>query len=77
MSSPVTDNPTSCEIHAVNPFLHAKNMSAAEILHELWVVYSQNIMSEGTVGQLCRMFKDGQTNIHDEERSGCPAISSE
>jgi hypothetical protein len=31
------------------------------------VVYGQNVMSEGTVRQWCRMFKDGETNVHDEE----------
>jgi hypothetical protein len=33
------------------------------------VVYSQNVMSEGTLKQWCRIFKDGQTNVHDEEQS--------
>jgi hypothetical protein len=28
---PAIDNPTSCEIRAAIHFLHAKNMSAAEI----------------------------------------------
>jgi hypothetical protein len=37
-------------------------------------VYGQNVMSEGTVRQWCRMFKDGQTNVHDEERSGWPSV---
>jgi hypothetical protein len=51
--------------------LQAKNMSAVEIHRELHtVVYGQNVMSEGTVRQQCKMFKDGQTNVHDEERSG-------
>jgi hypothetical protein len=27
-------------------------------------------MSEGTVRQLCRVFKDGRTNVHDLEWSG-------
>jgi hypothetical protein len=43
----VIDNPTSCKIHAVVCFLHAKNMSAVEIHCELCVaVYGQNVMSE-------------------------------
>jgi hypothetical protein len=43
-------------------------MSAAEIHHKLCaVVYGQNVMSEGTVRQWCRMFKDGPTNVHVEE----------
>jgi hypothetical protein len=40
-------------------------------------VYGQNVMSEGTVRQWCRMFKDGQTNVHDEERSGLPSVVSD
>jgi hypothetical protein len=34
-------------------------------------------MNEGTIRQWCRMFKDGQTNVHDEERSGLPSIESD
>jgi hypothetical protein len=42
-------------------------MSTAEICHELCAVYGQSEMSEGTVKQWCKMFKDGQTNVHDED----------
>jgi hypothetical protein len=34
-------------------------------------------MSEGTVRQWCRMFKDGQTDVHNEERSGRPSVVSD
>jgi hypothetical protein len=55
------DNPANCEIQAVIHFHHAKNLSALEIHHELCMaVYSQNVMSKGTVRQWCRMFRDGQ-----------------
>jgi hypothetical protein len=65
-----TDNPASCEIRAVIRFLHPKIMSA-EIHCELRAaVYSQNITSEGTVRQWCRMLKEWRTNVHDEEGSG-------
>jgi hypothetical protein len=57
---PAIDNPASCEIDAVIRFLHTINMSAAEIHRELCEVYGQNVMSEGTVRQWCRMFKDGR-----------------
>jgi hypothetical protein len=50
MMSPAIDNPISCEIHDVITFLHAKNVSAAEIYRELRAAYGQNAMSEGTVG---------------------------
>jgi hypothetical protein len=52
-------------------------MSVAEIYCELFAVYGQNVISEGTVRQRCRMFKDGRTSIHDEERSGRPSVVSD
>jgi hypothetical protein len=55
MMCPVIDNLASCEIHTAIHFLHAKNMSAVEIHCELCMVYAQNIMSEGTVRQWCRI----------------------
>jgi hypothetical protein len=43
---PATDNPASCEIYAFILFLHATNMSAAEIYRELCTaVHGQNVMS--------------------------------
>jgi hypothetical protein len=75
---PAIANTASCEIRAVIPFLHAKHVNATEIHRELYAaVYSKNVMSEGTVTQLCRMFKDVRTNVHDEERSGRTAICIE
>jgi hypothetical protein len=63
MMCPVIDKPSSCKIHTVIRFLHAKNMSTAEIRCESCMgVYGENVMSEGTVRQWCRMFKDGQAN---------------
>jgi hypothetical protein len=59
---PAIDNPTSIEICAVIHFLHTKNMSAVEIHCELCAVYDQNVMSEGTIRQWCKMFKDGLAN---------------
>jgi hypothetical protein len=43
------DNTASYEIRTVMHFFHAKNMSAVEIHRELYTVYGQNIISEGTV----------------------------
>jgi hypothetical protein len=59
MVCPATDNAPSFEICAVIHFFLAKNMSGAEIRCELYVVYSQNVVNEGTVRQWCRIFKDG------------------
>jgi hypothetical protein len=74
---PVIDNPASCEIRDGIHFICAKNISAAEIHHELCVVYTKNVMSEGTVRWWCRIFRDGRTNFHDEVRSCRLAIYSE
>jgi transposase len=74
---PAIDNPASCEIGAVIRFLHAKNTSAVEIHLELCVVYGQHVVSEGTVRQWCRMFKDRRTKVHDEERSGRPFVMND
>jgi hypothetical protein len=68
MMCPVIDNPTCCKILSVIHFLHTKNMSAVEIHNELCAVYGQTVMSDGTVRQWCRIFKDGQTNVHNEEQ---------
>jgi hypothetical protein len=55
---PATDNQASSEILAVIRFLHAKNMTAAEIHRELCAAaYGQNVMSEGNVRQWLRTFK--------------------
>jgi hypothetical protein len=67
MMRPAIDKLTSFEIRTVIHILYAKNMSSAEFHHELYVVYGQNLMSEGTVRQWCRMFEDGGTYVHNEE----------
>jgi hypothetical protein len=67
MICPAIDNLASCEICTITSFLRAKNISAAEIHSELCTVYSQNIMREGTIRQWCGMFKDGRTDVRDEE----------
>jgi hypothetical protein len=68
------NNPASCEVRAVIRFLHAKQMNAADIHCELCVLYGPNIMSEGSVRQWCRMFRNGPTNVHDDEWSGQPSV---
>jgi hypothetical protein len=77
MVCPAIDRPSSCETCSVIRFLRAKNMSAAQIRPELRAVYSRNVMSEGTLTQLRRMFKDGRINVHGVERSGRPSLVSD
>jgi hypothetical protein len=52
-------------------------MSAEEIHCELCAVYGQNVMSDGSVRQWCRILKDGRTNVHNEVRSGRKTITSD
>lgn len=64
---PMIDNPASCEIRNVISFLHAKNINAVEIHHELCMVYGWNVMTQRTVRHWCRLFKDEWTNVHDDK----------
>jgi hypothetical protein len=75
---PAIDNLASCEIRAVVLFLRAKNMNAADIYRELCAVYGQNVMSEGTVRQWCRIFRDGeQMFTMKREVVGWPSVVSD
>jgi hypothetical protein len=44
-------------------------LSAAKIHRELRTINGENLISEGTVRQWCRMFKDGGRDVHCEEQS--------
>jgi hypothetical protein len=64
------DNPANCEICAVICFLHIKCMSTLGIHYETCVIYGQNVTREGTIRQSWRLFKDGWTDVNNEEQSG-------
>ena len=51
-------------------FLLVENHKPIEIHRQLCKVYRNDVMSEGGVRQWCIMFKNGRTNVQDEERSG-------
>jgi hypothetical protein len=67
MLSPAIDV-TGCEIRAVIRLLHDKNASTTNIHRELCAVYGRNEMCEATLRQWYRMFRDGRTNVHNEDR---------
>jgi len=69
--------PADCEVRAVIKFFCLKGLSAAEIHRELSDVYGPTVMSAGMVRKWCVMFKNGRTNVHDEERSGRPSIQTD
>jgi transposase len=43
----------------------------------LTAVYGEGAMNELSVRKWCRMFNEGRTNVHDEERSGHPSLITE
>jgi arsenate reductase-like glutaredoxin family protein len=68
------ENPACCEIRSVTKFLNAKNIRPAEIYQQACEVYAENAMSDGMVRRWCRMFSEGRTNVHDDDRSGHPSL---
>jgi len=70
-------NYAKCEVRSVIRFLTAKGLHASEIRRQLVEVYGESVMSEGKVRQWCRSFKEGRSNVHDEDRSGRPSVVSE
>ena len=69
--------PAESEVRAVIRFLSAKGVKSIHIRREICQVYGQNIMSDGMVRKWVRAFKDGRTNVHDEEPSGRPSVFNE
>jgi hypothetical protein len=51
-------------------FSDAKNIRTAEIHGQIVKAYVEGVMYEGNVRKRCRLFKEGRTNVQDEERSG-------
>ncbi|GFW06350.1 HTH_48 domain-containing protein [Trichonephila clavipes] len=68
------ENPTSCEVWSVIRFLLAKNLKLKEIYRQVCEVYGNNVMNESSIRKWCIQFKNGRTNVHDEEKSGRPSI---
>ncbi|KAL4126648.1 hypothetical protein QTP88_010857 [Uroleucon formosanum] len=68
------ENPTSCDVRSVIRFLLAKNLKPIDIYRQLREVYGDYVMNESSVRKWCIQFKNGRTNVHDEEKSGRPSI---
>jgi histone-lysine N-methyltransferase SETMAR len=71
------DNPADCEARSVIRFLNAKMSRAIDIHRQLMAVYGEGEMNGSSVRKWCRMFNEGKTNVHDEERSGRPSLITE
>jgi hypothetical protein len=58
-------------------FLEAKNVYPVEIYRQIVEVYGDGVMNEENVRKCCRLFKEGRTNVRNEERSGHPSLVAE
>ncbi|GFU21283.1 HTH_48 domain-containing protein [Trichonephila clavipes] len=72
--STAIENPASCEVWSVIRFLLAKNLKLMEIYRQVCEVYRNNVMNESSIQKWCVQFKNGRTNVRDEEKSGRPSI---
>ncbi|GFV17884.1 HTH_48 domain-containing protein [Trichonephila clavipes] len=70
--STAIENPASCEVRPVIRL--AKNLKLMEIYRQVCEVYRNNVMNESSIRKWCVQFKNGRTNVRDEEKSGCPSI---
>jgi hypothetical protein len=61
-------------IRSAIKFFNAKNVRPAEIYRQVCEVYAENDISGGMLKRCCRMFSEGRTNIHDDERIGRPSL---
>ena len=66
----------SCEVHAAVHFLLVENCTADNIHQKIIEVYyvGLGVMSDIKVWQWCRLSKERQINVHDEELSGHPTV---
>jgi len=63
-----------CEIRSVIHFVNARNVLPSKIHHQNCQVYGDNEMSDSMVRKWVGMFYEGQENVHNEARSGCPSL---
>ncbi|GFY17129.1 HTH_48 domain-containing protein [Trichonephila clavipes] len=68
------ESPAKCEIRSVIRFWTVRNISAADIHRHVTEVYGTEAMSDSKVRKRVRKFKDGEANVHDEERSGRSSV---
>ena len=71
----MADDVSFCQ-HAVIEFLVKEEIPAADIHHRLQRVYGDVCMGASSVGRWAKHFKDGNTSIQDQPRSGHPRTVS-
>jgi hypothetical protein len=55
-------------------FLNAKNVCEAEIYRHIVEVCCEGAVNEENVTKWCLLFKEGRTNVQDEEGGGLPSF---
>jgi hypothetical protein len=74
------ENSTDCEVQAgilFFFFLSAPNVQPIEIYSQLTILYAEGEMKKSNIIKQWRMFKEGRTNVHNDERSGCQSLLTE
>ena len=56
------------------PFLQVEKVRPSEIHRRLAAVYGEHVMNAASVRKWCTVFRNGQTDVHDTERSGRPSV---
>jgi hypothetical protein len=67
------ENSAICEVRSVIRFLNAKNIKPVDIHRLICEVYG-DVMSDSMIRRWVRLFNEGRTNVHDEERTGRPPL---
>jgi hypothetical protein len=67
---------TKEELRAVIRFLWAEGGQGAEIHRRLSAQYGNSVLPQRSIYERIAMFKNGRTNVTDDERSGCPSTST-
>jgi len=75
MAGPI-QSPAKCEVPSVIRFLNAKVERPVEI-HKQIVAVCGNVMNRQNATTWCREFSEGNTDVHDEQRSGRPSLISD
>ncbi|GBM48453.1 hypothetical protein AVEN_98989-1 [Araneus ventricosus] len=67
-------DPADCKVRSVIRFLNANNVKQVEMHRQLVEIYGENVVTDGMVRKWVRQFNDGNTNGHDQARSGRPSV---
>jgi hypothetical protein len=67
---------TISEQHAVIRFLWAEWIKPSEIHRRMLVQYGDKYIGQRKIYEWVERFKNGRTNVIDEDRLGCPITSS-